>query len=182
MRTPIVFALVRVMFPLFGRAVADPPSSRSLGNAYLRLFKSSPFSLQKQSFWRVKAALLQAKRAAFEISFLQGRDPSRSALFVGRAQMKNRNAAAMWNMKNHSSTERPPHLHETFLLQPKKSLLARKGNSFTLHLYSFAFVPYCFFIVFTFLLFYLFTFIIYPFTLFYPFTILPFYFFIVSLP
>ena len=54
MRTPIVFALVRVMFPLFGRAEAALTSGQVFG-------KRATSAFQKQPFQPPKATFLQAK-------------------------------------------------------------------------------------------------------------------------
>ena len=54
MRTPIVFALVRVMFPLFGWAEADLTSGQVFG-------KRATSAFQKQPFQPPKATFLQAK-------------------------------------------------------------------------------------------------------------------------
>ena len=65
MRTPIVFALVRVMFPLFGRAVADLASGQVFGKRATSAFQKQPFRPAKAIFLQAKSRPLVLRKLVF---------------------------------------------------------------------------------------------------------------------
>ena len=66
MRTPIVFALVRVMFPLFGRAVADLASGQVFGKRATSAFQKQPFRPAKAIFLQAKSRPLVLRKLVFD--------------------------------------------------------------------------------------------------------------------
>ena len=62
MRTPIVFVLVRVMFPLFGRAEADLTSGQVFGKRATSAFQKQPFQPPKATFLQAKSRPLALRK------------------------------------------------------------------------------------------------------------------------